>query len=110
MHAGVLCKVVYDGSMQELLFADEEKNKEEQNPVEKAKRSDKALKKIRTKKLEDGNVVHSFQTLLANLSTIVRNKCSYKGAKEGEVGFVEVDTTANNQQQRAYDLLEAIDL
>ncbi len=92
-----------------ILFADEEKGKkEESNPVKRAARSKKALAKTKTKKLEDGSKVHSFQTLLSDLSSIVRNTCNYKG--EEDANLVKVDTIANKQQQRAYDLLEAIEM
>ncbi len=110
-----LCMLAYNvkwhmmEAWRSILFADEEKGKkEESNPVKRAARSKKALAKTKTKKLEDGSKVHSFQTLLSDLSSIVRNTCNYKG--EEDANLVKVDTIANKQQQRAYDLLEAIEM
>ncbi len=61
---------------QPILFIDEETNvKKVNDPVAAAKRSKSALKKVRTKQLDDGTCVHSFQTLLKLMSQIVCNKC-----------------------------------
>lgn len=91
-----------------LLFSDEDlEAKERRDPVEPAKRSEGALEKIHTKKLPNGDTVHSFRTLLKDLSTIVRNSCRRKGAGENE-GCFTIDTTPSASQQRALDLIKQI--
>ena len=91
-----------------LLFADEDlEAKEHRDPVAPAKRSAGAMRKLATRKLEDGTGVHSFRTLLRSLSTIVRNECRRKGASDGE-GTFSMETTPSAEQQRALDLLEQI--
>jgi transposase len=91
-----------------LLFSDEDiEAKEKRDPVAPAKRSAGALKKIHTKKLADGSPVHSFRTLLKDLSTIVRNTCRRKEAEATESSF-SVDTTPSPSQQRAYELIKQI--
>jgi hypothetical protein len=52
-------------------------------------------------------MVHSFRTLLTELSSIVRNVCRRHGAEADEPTF-DLLTTPNATQQRAYDLLETI--
>jgi hypothetical protein len=60
-----------------------------------------------TGKIADGTTAHSFSTLLAELSTIVRNTC--RAALPGETASTfEVTTTASPKQQRALDLLQTI--
>ena len=67
----------------ELLFADEDQTaKRTRDPVAPAKRSDSALRKAHTRVLPDSTPVHSFQTLLCELSTIVRNTCRMPATKE----------------------------
>ncbi len=91
-----------------LLFCDEDQEaKKTRDPVAPAKRSESALRKARSKKLDDETEVHSFQTLLKLLSTIVRNVCRIPGAAPDALPF-HVVTTPDPKQQRAYDLLETI--
>ena len=91
-----------------LLFADEDQQaKATRDPVAPAKRSAAALRKVHAKVLADGTVVHSFQTLLKALSTIVHNVCRRRGAGPDEPTF-QIVTTPTPQQQRAYDLLKTI--
>lgn len=45
------------------------------DPVAPARRSDAAMKKVLSRTLEDNSPVHSFQSLMAQLQTIVRNTC-----------------------------------
>jgi transposase len=91
-----------------LLFADEDQGaKRARDPVAPAKRSDSALDKALTRTLPDSTPVHSFQTLLCELSTIVRNTCRVPGAKNSAATF-QVITTANAKQRRAFDLLNTI--
>lgn len=61
---------------QELLFDDEDASlKWNRDPVAPAQRSPQAHLKAQQRILTDGSPVHSFQTLLQNLGTIVRNVC-----------------------------------
>jgi len=92
----------------ELLFSDEEQEqKKDRDPVAPAQRSAKALKKVRSKRLEDDSEVHSFHTLLASLSTIVRNSCRRQGAGPQEASFTMM-TRANPEQKRALALIDTI--
>ena len=50
------------------------------DPVAPARRSGAALKKVCSRTLEDGTPAHSWHSLLAGLSTIVRNTCRTPGA------------------------------
>lgn len=91
-----------------ILFCDEDQAaKKTRDPVAPAARSEAAMKKVRIKKLDDGTEVHSFNTLLTELATIVRNVCRRLGADANESTF-DVYTTPNAKQQQAYDLLERI--
>ena len=91
-----------------LLFADEDQPaKATRDPVAPAARSEAALRKVHAKVLDDGTVVHSFRTLVTELSGIVRNVCRRQGAGPDEPTF-EILTTPDPKQQRAYDLLERI--
>lgn len=61
---------------QELLFDDEDASlKWNRDPVAPAQRSPQAQLKAQQRILADGSPVHSFQTLLSDLATIVRNVC-----------------------------------
>jgi transposase len=63
-----------------LLFADEDQGaKATRDPVAPARRSEAAEQKAATHQLADGTRVHSFRTLLQDLSTIVRNSCRIRG-------------------------------
>jgi len=91
-----------------LLFCDEDQQaKRTRDPVAPAQRSAAALQKVHSKQLDDGSVVHSFQTLLKCLGTIVRNVCRVPGSGPDAPTFT-VTTTPDPTQQRAYDLLETI--
>ena len=91
-----------------LLFADEDQPaKQTRDPVAAAERSEAALRKVHAKILDDGTVVHSFRTLLKQLSGIVRNVCRHRGAGSDEPTF-NIVTTPDLKQQQAYELLEAI--
>ena len=88
-----------------LLFDDEDKQgAEAQRPsiVAKAKPSHTARRKAHTKRTEDGLPVHSFQTLLADLATIVKNRIQPK--LPGVEAFDQV-TQPTPLQQQALDLL-----
>jgi transposase len=91
-----------------VLFCDEALQlKVTRDPVAPAKRSKIALKKVHSKTLADGSVTHSFQTLLKMLSTLVRNRCRVPASGLNAPTF-DVATTPSAEQQRAFDLLEAV--
>lgn len=93
-----------------LLFVDEDREiKKTEHPVAPAKRSEAALRKVQSKRLDDGTEVHSFQTLLKLLSQIVRNECRVKGSGPDVPTFAIV-TTPSKKQKQAYDLLKTIAL
>ena len=94
----------------ELLFADEDlEAKQRRDPVAPARRSPEALQKITARTLEDGSPVHSFRTLLEDLSTIVRNTSVTRSAKSSAPAF-QMPTTPNASQQRALQLLQQINV
>ncbi len=68
--------------------------------VAPAQRSPSAQAKARSKRTEDDQPVHSFQTLLQDLRTVALNK-----VQMGEATF-EIVTTPTAVQQRAFDLLK----
>jgi transposase len=93
-----------------LLFCDEDQQaKGSRDPVAPAERSQPALGKVHSHSLDDGSEAHSFRTLLKQLSGIVRNICRIPGARPDAPTF-DVVTTPNAKQQRAYDLLEEINV
>jgi len=92
----------------ELMFADEDQAaKAMRDPVAPATRSEAAQRKASTRTLADGTAAHSFQTLLSELSTIVRNTSRTPGAGADAPTF-ELTTVATAQQQRALDLARQI--
>jgi transposase len=91
-----------------LMFTDTDTQaKATRDPVAPAKRSDAALAKVASHKLDDGTPVHSFSTLLSELSTIVRNTCRTPGAAPDAPSFA-VLTTPNAKQRRALELIEQL--
>ena len=91
-----------------LLYADEDqKAKDLRDPVAPAKRSDSAMKKVRTKRLEDGSRVYSFRSLLGHLGAIVRATCRCSGGRDTSATFTMI-TRRNPKQQKAFDLLQTI--
>ncbi len=93
-----------------LLFCDEDQEaKATRDPVAPATRSAAALRKAHVKTLDDGSEVHSFHTLLKLLSGIVRNVCRIPGAPPDTPTF-DVVTTPSAKQQRAFQLLETIEV
>ena len=88
-----------------MLFDDDDKPaaaRRRQSAVAKAPRSEKAERKARSKLTADGAPVHSFQTLLADLTTIVKNRFQ---PKDGSASSFEMMTTPTPLQQQALDLL-----
>ena len=90
-----------------LLFADEDQQaKATRDPVAPSRRSDAADHKAATHQLADGTAVHSFRTLLHDLSSIVRNRCRTRGHEDAPT--FTVTTTPTSAQRRALDLLKRI--
>ena len=110
----LLCMLAYYvewhmiGAWRPLLFADEDQQaKSTRDPVAPAQRSEKALEKVHSRRLEDGSAVHSFRSLLGELSTIVRNTCRTPGTHDDGPTF-ELVTRPNATQARAAELLRTI--
>ena len=92
----------------ELMFADtDQQAKATRDPVAPAKRSKAALTKAARHTLDDGTPTHSFSTLLAELASIVRNTCRTPHAGPNAPTF-EVITTPSAKHQRAFELLQQI--
>ena len=92
----------------ELLFADtDQAAKATRDPVAAAMRSEDAMRKVTTGKLEDGTPAHSFTTLMDELSTIVRNTCR---APQADTPTFQILTTPNSKQQRALELVQNIQM
>ena len=111
-----LCMLAYyvQRHMQEawrpLLFSDEDQEaKTRRDPVAPAERSEAADRKAASKTLDDGSQVHSFQTLLKLLSSIVKNVCRVPMRGPDAPEF-EVVTTPNESQERAFALLKTIEV
>lgn len=91
-----------------LLYADEDqKAKDLRDPVAPAKRSCSAMEKVNTKRLDDGSRVYSFRCLLDHLAAIVRATCRCSG-EEDTAAFFTMTTRCNSKQQKAFDLLQTI--
>jgi transposase len=70
--------------------------------VAPAQRSQAAKLKARTKQTSEGIKVHSFQTLLGDLATIVKNRIQ---PKDKNIAAFDMLTQTTVIQQRAFDLL-----
>ena len=93
----------------ELMFADEDLDaKRTRDPVAPAPRSSAALNKIARRTLNDGTPVHSFQTRLQELSTIVRNTCQARGDTRPASPTFQMIATPSVTQRRAIELLNAV--
>jgi transposase len=91
----------------ELTFADADQSAQSARaPVAPAQRSPAAKAKV-SRRLDDGTPDHSFQTLMADLSTLVRNTCRDPNAAVDTPPF-EVLTTPAPAQRHALDLIERI--
>ena len=88
-----------------MLFDDDSPREPREDVVAPKKPSPSAARKARTKKTADGMPVHSFQTLLADLATIVRNTIApnLQGAP-----CWQQKTEPTAIQRRALDLLQNI--
>jgi hypothetical protein len=88
-----------------MLYDDDDKDAAEalrDNPVRKAERSPSAIAKQTTGRAADGLPVHSFQSLLADLTTLARNTVVTALAPERPLTLMTRPTTI---QQKAFDLL-----
>jgi hypothetical protein len=65
------------------------------------------LDKTHRRRLDDGTPVQRFSTLMAELSTLVRNTCRVPGAADDAPPFERL-TTPTPAQRRALDLIEHI--
>ena len=81
--------------------------KASRDPVAPARRSDAAMKKACSHTLDDGSPVHSWHSLMAELSTIVRNTCRAPNGADDAPTF-QITTTPNPKQKRALDLIDQI--
>jgi transposase len=87
-----------------LTFADAEKNEPRADAVAKARRGEAAQEKARTQKTAEGEVCHSFHTLLAHLATLTRNTILLPA--QAGVTFERL-TEPTPLQRRAFELLGA---
>jgi hypothetical protein len=65
------------------------------------------MKKVHSRTLEDGTPTHSFQTLLRELETVVRNTCRTPKSASNAPTF-QVPTTQNDTQKHALELISQI--
>jgi hypothetical protein len=89
-----------------ILFDDDDKAAGEarrSSVVAPARRSRRAEEKAHTKRTADGQPVHSFQTLLRDLATIVKNRVRLQANPATEFDRITIPTAS---QQRALDLLQ----
>lgn len=93
-----------------LMFADEDQTaKLTRDPVAPAKRSAAAMKKVLSRTLEDGTPTHSFQTLMKDLETMVRNTCrTPTSANADKAPSFEITTMPSDKQKRALELIDQI--
>ncbi len=83
----------------EMLFADEDQAvKTTRDPVAPAERSAGAKAKIARRHHADGTPIHSFQTLLADLATIVRNTCLLSGVDDASPFTITTQPTPFQQR------------
>jgi len=88
-----------------LLFDDDDQPQAQAartSSVAPAQRSASARRKALTKQTSDGLKVHSFQTLLADLATIVKNRIQ---PQDKRIAAFDMLTTPTPIQQRAFELL-----
>ena len=88
-----------------MLFKDDDRQGAEAqrtSPVAPALRSESALRKVRTKRTEHNEPVHSFATLLKDLATIAANRVQPLNT---DLPVFTVITTPTPIQRRAFELL-----
>lgn len=95
-------------SLAPILFDEEEREVAESlrdSVVCPAKRSPKSQRKAQRKRTDDGDPVHSFQTLLKDLATIVKNRVQSTALVIGDPLEFDSVTIPTPLQRRAFDLL-----
>ena len=88
-----------------ILFDDDDKpagQARRTSVVTRARRSPRAEQKAATKQTRDGQPVHSFQTLLADLATLTKNRVRFQRSNDATMTVYAQPTIL---QQRALDLL-----
>ena len=87
------------------LYQDEELEKLRitRNPVASAKPSDSVKNKKKGHRTTDGLAVHSFDTLLDNLSYVVRDHCNFQIGEQSVVCVKH--TVPDTLQAKAFNLL-----
>ncbi|MCL2459215.1 MAG: hypothetical protein FWF31_10330, partial [Desulfobulbus sp.] len=91
----------------ELTFADADQDAKAARDPAAAQRSESALHKLVSRKLDDDAPLHSFSTLMAALGAIVRNACRTPGAEPDAPTF-DIATTPDAAQRRALELIKQI--
>jgi len=66
-----------------------------------------AMEKVNNRTLDDGTPAHSFQTLLSDMQTVVRNTCRTPKSPSDAPTF-QITTTQNDKQKRAIELISQI--
>lgn len=95
-------------SLAPILFDEEEREVAESlrdSVVCPAKRSPKSQRKAQRKRTDDGDPVHSFQTLLKDLATIVKNRVQSTALVIDDPLEFDAVTIPTPLQRRAFDLL-----
>lgn len=98
----------------EVLFADPELEEaaKTRDPVAPAERSERAQRKIASKKLEDGSDAYCFATLMEHLQSITRNRCRTRSpaSKLGDAAnpSFQLTTSPNEKQRQVLKLLDHI--
>ncbi len=95
-------------SLASMLFEEEDRELAEalrDSVVAPAVRTPAAKRKASSKRSEDGLPVHSFQTLLADLRTIAKNRIHPSGLKDPEAFAFDLITVPTPLQKKALDLL-----
>ncbi len=93
----------------ELTFADtDQAAKATRDPVAPAQRSEQALQKVHSRTLKNGTAAHSIDTLMSEMGCIVRNTCHPTGSIESAMHSFDMDTSANDKQRRAFELINTI--
>ena len=89
-----------------ILFDDDDKaagQARRRSVVARAQRSERAEQKAATKQTTDGRPVHSFQTLLADLATLTKNRVRFQGCAATTITVYAKPTEG---QRQALDLLK----
>ena len=108
----LLCMLAYyvEWHMREawrpLLFADEDQVAKAPRPRRSGSSLDRRREESRHASHGRRHLVHSFRTLLDDLSSIVRNRCRTRGHDDAPT--FTVTTTPTPEQRRALDLLKQI--